>query len=41
MADGPTRVLPLRARLPVHVTYFTAAVTDGVVHFFPDVYGWD
>lgn len=41
MTEGPTRVVPLRHPLPVRVTYFTAAVVDGVVHFFPDVYGWD
>lgn len=41
MADGPTRWIWLSRPLPVYVTYFTAAVVDGVVHFRPDVYGRD
>ncbi len=36
------RHVPLPAPIPVYLTYHTAWVDqDGVVHFRPDIYGWD
>jgi murein L,D-transpeptidase YcbB/YkuD len=34
-------VVPLPARVPVHLTYFTAFVDEGLVHFREDLYGLD
>ncbi len=42
VASGKRTVVPLKTRLPVHVTYLTAWVNkDGSVHFREDVYGRD
>lgn len=42
MAPGPTRVVQLKAPLPVVIFYTTAlAELDGTVTFLPDVYGLD
>lgn len=39
---GDNRAVRLEKPLPVHVTYFTAAVSDdGGVHFFADIYRYD
>jgi murein L,D-transpeptidase YcbB/YkuD len=38
---GNRRVVPLQAAVPIHLTYFTAWVEDGTVHFRPDIYGRD
>lgn len=42
MESGPdNRTVPLSARLPVYIVYFTAYARDGVVHFTDDVYRRD
>ncbi len=42
IGSGANRAVRLRAPLPVHITYFTAAVSDGGgVHYFGDLYGHD
>ncbi len=39
---GANRAIRLKQKLPVHVTYFTAAVSeDGGVRFFADIYNYD
>jgi murein L,D-transpeptidase YcbB/YkuD len=41
MKAGGRQVVDLAAPVPVHLTYLTAWVESGQVHFRPDVYGWD
>ncbi len=41
MTRGRSATLRLREPFPVIITYTTAAVRDGRVHFFPDIYGHD
>jgi len=41
MDEGRRQVVPLSARVPVHLTYFTAFVDEGLVHFREDLYGLD
>ena len=43
MTSGPlSRRIPLTRPVPVHVLYATAAVgDDGIVRFYPDIYGHD
>ena len=41
MEEGGRQVVPLPARVPVHLTYFTAFVDEGLVHFREDLYGLD
>lgn len=42
MHSGRERHVKLRAKIPVHVAYFTAWVDDrGGLHFQPDIYGYD
>lgn len=41
MTRGRSATLRLREPFPVIITYTTAAVRDGRVHFFPDIYGQD
>ncbi len=41
MTRGRSATLRLREPFPVVIAYVTAAVIDGRVHFFPDLYGYD
>ena len=41
IASAKTTVVNLRAPLPVHITYLTAWVDDGIVNFRKDIYGHD
>ena len=41
VASTKTTVVNLREPLPVHITYLTAWVDDGVVNFRQDIYGHD
>jgi len=41
MTKGRSATLRLREPFPVIIAYVTAAVRDGRVHFFPDIYGYD
>ncbi len=41
MTKGRSATLRLREPIPVIITYTTAVVRDGRVHFFPDIYGHD
>jgi murein L,D-transpeptidase YcbB/YkuD len=41
VASAKTTVLNLREPLPVHITYLTAWVDDGVANFRQDIYGHD
>lgn len=41
MTKGRSATLRLREPFPVIIAYSTAAVRDGRVHFFPDIYGQD
>ncbi|MBP6708333.1 MAG: L,D-transpeptidase family protein [Candidatus Accumulibacter sp.] len=41
MRKGKSATLRLDEGLPVVIAYMTAAVRDGRVHFFPDLYGHD
>ena len=41
MDEGERRVVPLPAGVPVHLTYFTTFVDEGLVHFREDLYGLD
>jgi murein L,D-transpeptidase YcbB/YkuD len=41
IATNMTTIVSLSTPLPVHITYLTAWVEDGVVNFAKDVYGHD
>ena len=41
LATGERTVVNLAKPLPIHITYLTAWVEDGVVHFRSDVYKHD
>lgn len=41
VASAKTTVVNLREPLPVHITYLTAWVDDGVANFRQDIYGHD
>src|SRR5262245_48243618 len=41
VASAKTSVVNLREPLPVHITYLTAWVDDGVANFRQDIYGHD
>ncbi|MEJ2375426.1 MAG: L,D-transpeptidase family protein [Pseudolabrys sp.] len=41
IASAKTRIVNLREPMPVHITYLTAWVDNGVVNFRNDVYGHD
>ncbi len=42
VANGQLKRVPLKTKIPIHLTYFTVWIgDDGVVQFFPDIYGRD
>jgi hypothetical protein len=36
-----TKYVSLAQKIPVHIVYLTAYVENGMVNFFPDIYGYD
>ena len=41
IASAKTTIVNLREPMPVHITYLTAWVDNGVVNFRNDIYGHD